>query len=221
MTTEVPDYLMKYKRTPEEILDGRVLPPVFPKGAKKPVRTKATQHMIARKYSSPEAMRYAIDLYFESLFKIDEDGVLHRQKWPTIPGLVLALGFDSRTTLDRYREKPEFKQLVDWAYTRVEEQKNDLLLQGGSTTTAALADLKWHHKWSDRVEHNVAVSEDSLTALVQALQGNVLRPVLNVQQEDIEDAEIVEEAEEYLPQPISPEEYIEDGEIVDDLEDLI
>jgi len=221
MNELVPEYLLKYKRSPEEILNGRVLPPLFPPGAKRPSRTRESKTMVTRRYQSPEAMQYAIDLYFESL--IDEEG--RQKKWPTVAGLVLALGFASRSDLNNYADKDGFKFIIDRVMTRIESYKNDLLLQGGSTTQAARFDLIYNHGWKEKVEHDVNVSSGSLAELVQALQGKVLRPVITLQEdEDIEDAEYVDEAEEAgerLPQQLSSDEYAEEGEIIDDIEDLI
>lgn len=141
----------------------------------------------APKYPSAEAMQGAIDRYFLAL-QITEDP-------PTIADLVLALGFKCRQSFLNYRERGEdYEFVVDTALTRIEGFKNRLLLKGGPTTQAAIFDLKNNHKWSDKMESTTnVVPGGSLAELVQALQGQVLRPVIDVKKEDIEDAEFAEE----------------------------
>jgi hypothetical protein len=79
-----------------------------------------------------------------------------------------------------------------------------LLLRGGTTTQAAIFDLKNNHKWADKTETTTThVPGGSLAELVQALQGKVLRPSLMRPEEEIVDGEFTEEtdSEEYEAEP--------------------
>jgi hypothetical protein len=238
MQDETPEYLKKYKKDPLDILGERVLPPTYPKGVKiKKLSNIAGTINKGRpaKYPCAEALQYAVDLYFERFDRtIPRDEEWHKRypsTYPTVPGLVYALGLASKDELKRQAQRDEgFKFVVEEAFTRIETVKNDLLLQGGSTTTGAMHDLVNHHGWTTKVEQNTTVNAGSdLAALVQALQGKVLRPVLPINDdEEIEDAEYAETetyAEEVDEETIqsfpTSEEYAEDGEITDDIEDLL
>src|SRR4030042_6758555 len=65
-----------------------------------------------RKYTTPEALETAINKYFESC---EQEG-----KFPTVSGLSLALGFNSRQSLYNYRNTEEFLDIIQKALTIVE-----------------------------------------------------------------------------------------------------
>lgn len=238
MLEETPDYLKQYKKDPLDILGERVLPPSYPEGHKTKRLSTLGNKGRPSKYPCAEAMQYAIDLYFERFDRtIVRDEEWHKRypsTYPTVPGMVYALGFASKDELKRQIARgDDFEFVVNQALTRIETTKNDLLLQGGSTTTGAMHDLVNHHGWTTKVEQNTTVNAGSdLAALVQALQGKVLRPVLPIHEdEEIEDAEFEYETEteadaeavdEEITQSFpSSEEYAEDAEIADDIEDLL
>lgn len=221
MNPPVPDYLMKYKKSPEEILEGRVLPPVFPKGGKRPNRTREVSKYMSRKYLTAESLQYAVDLYFESLF--DEEG--KQIKRPTIPGLAVALGFSSTESLFQYAKNEEFEHVMGRALLLIETDLNELLLQGGATTPGAKFNLSAKFGWTEKVEQTNNISGGSLAELVQALQGKVLRPRMNIQPDEIiEDAEYEDETEAVSEREVqlpTSAEYAEDAEMQDDIEDLL
>ena len=62
------------------------------------------------KYANPEIMGKAIDAYFEAT------------NTPTVNGLALALDFCDFNQLYDYRRRPEFKDLIKRALTRVRER---------------------------------------------------------------------------------------------------
>jgi len=235
MNDETPDYLKQYKKHPQEILGDRVLPPAYPEGFKtKNKGTGLSNRGRPTKFPCPEAMQYSVDLYFEQFDQtIERDAEWHKahpSTYPTVPGLAYALGFAGRDELRRQSLRGEdFAHVVERALTRIEVVKNDLLLRGGATTTGAMHDLVNNHGWTTKVEQNTTVSAGGeLAALVQALQGKVLRPVLPIREdEEIEEAEYetetyAEEVDEEATQSFpNPEEYAEDGEIEDDIEDLL
>lgn len=233
MQDETPEYLRQYKKHPQEILGERVLPPTYPEGYK----FKKMSTMLKGRpsqYPCAEAMQYAVDLYFEQFDpSIERDAEwykAHPSQYPTVPGLVYALGFSRKDELKRQAARGEdFAYVIDRALTNIETVKNDLLLRGGNTTTGAMHDLVNHHGWTTKVEQNTTVSAGGeLAALVQALQGKVLRPVLPIRDdEEIEEADYetetyAEEVDEETTQSFPhTEEYAEDGEIEDDIEDLL
>lgn len=143
------------------------------------------------KYASAKALEYAVNLYF--------DKKLADEKPLTIAGLALSLGFTTKEALRRYEEKGEdFADVIDTARTRIEEWKNELLIEGGRNVNGIVFDLKNHHGYSDRIEQKTVVEAgDSLTQLLSALQGSVLRPVIASTAVQLEDNTDTEEAEYY------------------------
>lgn len=86
------------------------------------------------KYETPEQMQEKIDEYFkecEGTLLIDHNGDPMLTKWgdpiylnkkpPTITGLALALGFKTRTSLQKYKAKKAFTDTVLTAKSRVEK----------------------------------------------------------------------------------------------------
>jgi len=234
MNDETPDYLKQYKKHPQEILGDRVLPPAYPEGYKTKKMSTLSNKGRPTKYPCAEAMQYAIDLYLERFDQtIERDAEWHKafpSTYPTVPGLAYALGFSRKDEFQRQSARGEdFAAVIGQAMLKIEEVKNDLLLKGGNTTTGAMHDLTNHHGWTTKVEQNTTIGAGGdLAALVQALQGKVLRPVLPIREdEEIEEAEYetetyAEEVDEETTQTFpNTEEYAEDGELEDDIEDLL
>lgn len=79
------------------------------------------------KYKTPDALRAAVDRYFESCAGVpgtDADGlpVMIGETPPTICGLSLALGFKDRRMFTEQRKRgPAFLEVVQYARLRVEE----------------------------------------------------------------------------------------------------
>jgi DNA-packaging protein gp3 len=196
------------------------------------------------RYRSAEALEFAITAFFEMK---KEQGLP-----PTMPGLALALGFKSTASLKNYEEKGEdYADIIETARTQVEEWKNEMLLTS-THAQGVIFDLKNNHGWADKMDKKVMVEAgDTLSQLLQALQGTVLRPTIesNVSNQqyggpdEIEDAEYREDDgygngddnyEEYLsdkeelrPQPKSEVVRFEDLEsrlgisLEDDIGDLV
>jgi hypothetical protein len=146
-------------------------------------------------YQSAEAMEFAIDAYF---IRIEEE-----KRPPTLAGLALALGFKSTKSLKAYEDKgDDYAHVVEVARTRVEEWKNELLLKGGTQTSGVIFDLKNNHGWAEKTQSTQTMETgDTLSQLLLALQGKVLRPALEGKSmpetaQSIEDAEYAEFTEE-------------------------
>lgn len=104
------------------------------------------------KFESVEQMQALIDAYFESCegeLLREKDGSPARNKdgdviWigrrpPTIPGLALALGFNSRQSLYNYKAKKEFVDTISRAQTRVEQYTAEKLFERDSQRGAQFA----------------------------------------------------------------------------------
>jgi hypothetical protein len=202
---DLPDYLQKYQKSPEEILGKRLLPPPGPTGRSLGAGT--------RKFASAEALQYSIDLYFQRCEVEDEDG---NKEEPTVPDMIYAIGLSSKAALKKYREYGEdYEQVIDRALLKMEGKRNRQLLKGGNTTPGVIFDLKNHHGWSEKSETTTTVVPGgSLADLLKSLDGKVLRPAIEYEQaEEIEFEEVVENASPQMP---NRAEYAEPAQFEDD-----
>ena len=103
------------------------------------------------KYKTPKELEDAIYDYISKL-RPDQP--------PTISGLALHLGFDSRQSIYDYKEKPEFTYIIKRAILFMESYAEEQLLRGTSAT-GAIFWLK-NHKWTDKVVNDVNITGYSL-----------------------------------------------------------
>lgn len=100
------------------------------------------------KYNTPQEMQEAIDLYFQD------------NEIPTVTGLALALGFDTRHALLYYEhEKPEFVTTIKKAKTRVEDAIEHRLLSG-QAAAGCIFNLKNNFGWKDAQEYTHVTEQD-------------------------------------------------------------
>jgi hypothetical protein len=119
-------------------------------------------------FETPEQFKSAADGYFAQCFA-DE-------KVPTVNGLALALGFNSRQSLLNYAEKPEFLDVVKAVRTRLEAEWEQRLAGGSAAGT-----IFWlkNQGWTDKseqvvsatVEHTGSVTLDPSEAYLRMLNG--------------------------------------------------
>lgn len=96
-------------------------------------------------FQSPEEFERAADAYF-ALCEAKE-------KVPTVNGLALALGFNSRQSLLNYAEKPEFLDTVKAVRTRLEAEWEQRL--GGPNAAGTIFWLK-NQGWTDKTEQQIS-----------------------------------------------------------------
>lgn len=134
-----------------------------------------------RLYDDPDAFAAKTDEYFAS---VETSG-----KAPTIAGLCLFLGFVSRDSFGEYEKYgPAFSPTVKSARLRIEEDRNQRLMDRSGFTPGVIFDLKNNHGWTDRsalehsgpnggpipVQHALDLSgmtDDQLAALAPLLAG--------------------------------------------------
>ena len=100
-------------------------------------------------YKNKKDMQEVIDAYFADCLErpiLDDDGkaitdkygkpIFYPAKPPTITGLALALGFNSRQALLNYQAKPEFHDTITRAKSRVEEYAEQMLYAPGAANGA-------------------------------------------------------------------------------------
>lgn len=116
------------------------------------------------KYKTNKKMQEAIDEYFDlckGKMLLDEDGepVLSKygepiylgSKPPTVTGLALALGFQSRQALINYQEKEEFHDTITRAKLRIEEYTETRLFDRDGVHGAQFS-LRNNFGWRDKPE---------------------------------------------------------------------
>lgn len=108
------------------------------------------------KFKTPEEMQVVIDQYFEELkLSMTKDGVMI--EYPTITGLALALGFNSRQSLLNYEGNPEFLDTIKRAKLRVESFIEQRLYSGQAT--GCIFNLKNNFDWKDKTETELSNPE--------------------------------------------------------------
>lgn len=113
-------------------------------------------------YKTPEELQKAIDQYFDAcegkLLTDDEGNVLTDKKGrpivigakpPTVTGLALALGFNSRQALLNYQVKKRFNDTVTRAKSRCEEYAESRLYDRDGSRGAEFS-LKYNFHWEDQ-----------------------------------------------------------------------
>ncbi len=95
-------------------------------------------------YNDTEVLLNKINEYFESLLNEDQTEYLTR---PTITGLSLYLGFDSRSSFYNYSKKEEFLHIIKRAQLVVEMSYEEMLHTKASTGAIfALKNMSWVDK---------------------------------------------------------------------------
>ncbi|MCI1951780.1 MAG: DNA-packaging protein [Clostridiales bacterium] len=133
-----------------------------------------------RKYKSAAEMQEAIDQYFDKCEGnplLDDDGKAILNKWghpiildrrpPTVTGLALALGFNSRQALLNYQARSKaFNDTLTRAKSRCEEYAEARLYDKDGSNGAKFSLANNFKGWSDHPEAQqsaVAVEDDPIT----------------------------------------------------------
>lgn len=132
-------------------------------------------------YETPKQMQRAIDKYFKNCLgkplKDDKGNVLTDKrgnpiligaKAPTVTGLALALGFNSRQALLNYQAREEFNDTITRAKTRCEEYAESRLYDRDGARGAEFS-LKYNFKWEDQ-RTNAPGSEGEEDPLSKSLE---------------------------------------------------
>lgn len=120
-------------------------------------------------YSSPDQIQGLIDKYFkdcEGKVLTDKEGepiinkygqvVVIGAKPPTITGLALALGFNSRTSLLNYQDKPEFMNTITQAKARVEEYAESRLFDKDGANGAKFSLTNNFKGWNEKNQTEIS-----------------------------------------------------------------
>jgi hypothetical protein len=105
-----------------------------------------------RLYDNAEALQTEVDAYFDNEVKA-----------PTITGLALWLGFESRQSFYDYEKEGEFSYTIKKARLRIEERYEQRL--HGNSPAGAIFALK-NFGWTDRQEIDHTTKGEKLSALI-------------------------------------------------------
>lgn len=132
-------------------------------------------------YKTAKQMEKAIDKYFQDCQGkplLDDDGhvltdkrgnpVLIGARAPTVTGLALALGFNSRQTLLNYQAKEEFVDTITRAKTRCEEYAESRLYTRDGARGAEFS-LKYNFGWEGLKENTPPGTETEDDPLSRSL----------------------------------------------------
>lgn len=130
-------------------------------------------------YKTARQMQKAIDKYFEACMGkplLDTNGNVLTDKWgkpvmlgakpPTITGLALALGFNSRQTLLNYQAQEEFMDTITRAKTRCEEY-TEMRLYDKDGAKGAQFSLTCNFGWG---QQKTAQTDGRTNNLLQSIQ---------------------------------------------------
>lgn len=96
-----------------------------------------------RKYDNPEELESCINEYFNTT------------DTPTISGLSLFLGFESRQSFYDYEKLEGYSYTIKKARTRIESEYEKMLHRKEGQVTGAIFALK-NLGWSDKVENSIS-----------------------------------------------------------------
>jgi hypothetical protein len=138
------------------------------------------------KYKTAEELQKAIDAYFkdcEGNVLKDTDGsivcdkygqpVIVKRRPPTVTGLALALGFNSRQTLLNYQGKKQFVDTITRAKARCEEYTESRLFDRDGAMGAKFSLTNNFKGWRD---HPIEDDQDTISHLdniLKALNGSM------------------------------------------------
>lgn len=118
-------------------------------------------------YTSASKLQAKIDEYFATGMRTktmyNKDGIPYEIPVPTITGLALFCGFESRQSFYAYEDKQEFSYTIKKARTFIEREYEEML-QIGNVTGAIFA-LK-NMGWKDKSETDITSKGESINPFV-------------------------------------------------------
>lgn len=132
------------------------------------------------KFDSPEQMQVLIDRYFEDckghiLYNDDGSPVLDKYgnaviidaHPPTVTGLALALGFNTRLSLLNYQAKPAFVNTVSRAKSRVEQYAEERLFDKDGANGAKFSLANNWEGWREKQQIEADVKQETTVITVE------------------------------------------------------
>ena len=130
------------------------------------------------KYKTAEEIQLKIDKYFNedlpTRTAYTSKGEPYEVPCPTITGLALYLGFESRQSLYDYIKRGEFSYTIKKAATLIEKHYEELTQSGISTAIFALKNFGWKDKTEvEQTNYNVELSDADRKKIAQDLEGEL------------------------------------------------
>lgn len=116
-------------------------------------------------FESPEDLKNKIEEYFESGVRTrtifaGKDKEPFNVPVPTITGLALYLGFESRQSFYDYEKRSQFSYIIKKARTFIEREYEEMLASGN--VTGAIFALK-NMGWTDRTQTDITTNGKDIT----------------------------------------------------------
>lgn len=152
-----------------------------------------------------KALRDKVEGYFKAcdanerpvLDRAGKDMKIMESEPYTIAGLTLAMGFKSKVEMKKYKDEPEFSELMTWAMLKMEHQRNIQLLTSRANPAGVIFDLKNSFGWADTQDNKRIGIELTLQDALSEISGKSRGlPTERMEEKDItNDVEIVGESE--------------------------
>jgi len=115
------------------------------------------------KFETAEQLEAAIEKYFDQFTKKGKRAL--NESRPTITGLVLFCGFESRQSFYAYEQKPGFSYTIKRARSRIENiyEQSLLTARNAAGPIFALKNLGW------RDEQSISLDQDGMRAATRLL----------------------------------------------------
>ena len=116
----------------------------------------------------PTILKIQVDNYFEQIaqnknFKVGE--IVYEEEHPTVSGLALFLGFPNTKAFERYKDRPEYADVMDYALLRIENQYEKLYQDGVTNAKSAMKRFGWDDK--QKIDGNFTLADFIARAAVE------------------------------------------------------
>ena len=124
-----------------------------------------------RKYKTPEELKAKVDAYFTYCTV--------QNKPKTMAGLAHALGMDRRSLIN-YKDRDEYKEILEEARRELEAYAEEVLLSGGKNVAGVIFSLKNNYQWTD--DRNINQNINTTFSLSQLHEQAKIKMVQNIQE---------------------------------------
>ena len=128
-----------------------------------------------RKYKTPQELKGKVDAYFTYC---EVQG-----KPKTMAGLAHALGMDRRSLVN-YKDRDEYKEILEEARRELEAYAEEILLSGGKNVAGVIFSLKNNYAWQD--DRNINQNINTTFSLSQLHEAARLKQVENIKDAPIQ-----------------------------------
>ena len=135
--------------------------------------------------ASPLKLRHKIEEYFNNGGKIikDKDGEIKEIRY-TVTGLAYYLGFSSRASLDKFGERPNFKDVIATGKLRIEMYVEERVIYSNNPT----GPIFWlkNFGWTDNSKTDLNITVNPLEKLIRQASVSTLPKEIKLKNIDID-----------------------------------